>query len=164
MEISGVDYSKVEGLQRRRVVTFVNHFIIQTSSFMTKFSHTCDIKLLALSKKLQRLETSLALLESKLASVPDLRAIGLQYPHLPVKPDESSANNSIRVEEPIIGDLPKLCTDIPNIETEPPAPMDPRMAKFAKMISVGVPEQAVRLKIRAEGLDDAILDKILAKH
>ena len=73
--VSGVDYSSIEGIQRKRVLKFVNHFIVQMTNFLSNFSQTCDIKLLTLANKLQNLETSLVLLENKLESIPQLTVV-----------------------------------------------------------------------------------------
>ena len=71
----GIDYNQIEGLQRKRLLKFVNHFVLQTSHFLSNFSQTCDMKLLNLAKKIQNIETSLSLLEMKLDSVPELKSI-----------------------------------------------------------------------------------------
>ena len=71
----GIDYNQIEGLQRKRLLKFVNHFVLQTSHFLSNFSQTCDMKLLNLAKKIQNMETSLSLLEMKLDSVPELKLI-----------------------------------------------------------------------------------------
>ena len=69
-KLAGIDYTKIEGLQRKRILTFVNHFVVQTTHFLSNFSQTCDLKLLTLANKLNNIETSLTLLELKLNSVP----------------------------------------------------------------------------------------------
>ena len=71
----GIDYNQIEGLQRKRLLKFINHFVLQTSHFLSNFSQTCDMKILNLAKKIQNIETSLSLLEMKLDSVPELKSI-----------------------------------------------------------------------------------------
>ena len=39
--------------------------------------------------------------------------------------------------------------------------VDPRIKVFEKMLNVGVPEQAVRLKMQSQGLDDHLLDSFI---
>ena len=73
----GIDYNQIEGLQRKRLLKFINHFVLQTSHFLSNFSQTCDMKILNLAKKIQNIETSLSLLEMKLDSVPELNSIRL---------------------------------------------------------------------------------------
>ena len=79
--VPGLDYSSVESLQRKRIVAFVNHFLIRTVESLTLFSQTCDAKLASVSARLRKLENALLLLEAKLESVPEL------------KPDERSATS-----------------------------------------------------------------------
>merc|ERR1712038_721091 len=71
----GIDYNQIEGLQRKRLLKFINHFVLQTSHFLSNFSQTCDMKILNLAKKIQNIETSLSLLEMKLDSVSELKSI-----------------------------------------------------------------------------------------
>ena len=47
------------------MLAFLNHFIIHTASFLNQFSVICEEKLEDLSVRLQRLETTLCLLEAK---------------------------------------------------------------------------------------------------
>ena len=83
----GIDYNQIEGLQRKRLLKFVNHFVLQTSHFLSNFSQTCDMKLLNLAKKIQNMETSLSLLEKKLDSVPELKLIRFQTESVIVQKD-----------------------------------------------------------------------------
>ena len=145
--VSGVDYSNIEGIQRKRVLKFVNHFVVQMSNFLSNFSQTCDIKLLTLANKLQNLETSLVLLEHKLESIPQLTVVQIDK-----KFPQSSQETKIVSEE--IQQVEE------NIEKED-AIVDPQIKVFEKMLNVGVPEQAVRLKMRSQGLDDRLLDPFI---
>lgn len=57
-----------------------------------------------------------------------------------------------------------LQTEIANLQTEPKeeitmAANDSQYARFFRMIQVGVPVQAVRLKMQYEGLDPSILEE-----
>lgn len=51
------------------------------------------------------------------------------------------------------------CEDIEN-EGEIKASKNPLYSKYFKMLQVGVPAQAVKLKMKSEGLDPDILDQI----
>jgi len=50
------------------MLAFLNHFIVHTTSFLNRFSVICEEKLEDLSVKLQRLETTVCLLEAKVCS------------------------------------------------------------------------------------------------
>ena len=88
----GVDYNQIEGLQRKRLLKFINHFVLQTSHFLSNFSQTCDMKILNLAKKIQNIETSLSLLEMKLDSVPELKSIRFIQTELEVVVQKETPN------------------------------------------------------------------------
>lgn len=138
-KLSGVDYDQVEPLQRKRLLKFVNHFVLQMTNFVSNFSQTCDTKLMCISEKLVNLETSLVLLENKLDSVPYLKT-------LPIKRDKEP--------QPVFQPEEKEIKE----ETQEEPKMDESLiAPFKKMLQVGVPEHAVRQKMKLQGLDDTLL-------
>ena len=51
------------------MLAFLNHFIVHTSGFLNRFSVICEEKLEDLSVRLQRLETTVCLLEAKVGVV-----------------------------------------------------------------------------------------------
>ena len=140
-KLSGVDYDQVEPLQRKRLLKFVNHFVLQMANFLSNFSQTCDIKLMSISKKLNDLETSLVLLENKLESVPSLKKS--------MPEQETNATESVSQTEDVNEKV---------IEVIEESQIDESLvAPFKKMLQVGVPEQAVRQKMKIQGLDAALL-------
>lgn len=69
---------------------------------------------------------------------------------------------------------PALATDTAQDTNEPEAPsqsadvvegktVHPEYERFVKMVQVGVPVQAVKLKLQLEGLDPNVLDEVLQK-
>jgi len=154
--VSGIDYTNIEGIQRKRVLKFVNHFIVQMTNFLSNFAQTCDIKLLTLANKLQNLETSLVHLESKLDSIPQLKN-EVQIPkNIPEPKISENVQESILAEEKLEFDETEKSEEEPKKEI-----IDPKIKVFEKMLNVGVPEQAVRLKMRSQGLDDSLLDSLI---
>jgi len=153
--VSGFDYSSIEGIQRKRVLKFVNHFVVQMTNFLSNFSQTCDIKLLTLANKLQNLETSLVLLENKLESIPQLTVVHSETKTIPqtVKETQKEELNGSTT-------LKKVEKQTEEIKEEQVL-VDPRIKGFEKMLNVGVPEQAVRLKMQSQGLDDHLLDSFI---
>lgn len=67
-----IDYRRVEPIPVKKTVAFVNNFIIDTTQFLNRFSYLCEQRLNDVSRKLQRLEVTMALLEAKLNSIPGL--------------------------------------------------------------------------------------------
>jgi len=49
------------------MLAFLNHFIVHTTSFLNRFSVICEEKLEDLLVRLQRLETTVCLLEAKVS-------------------------------------------------------------------------------------------------
>ena len=94
----GIDYNQIEGLQRKRLLKFINHFVLQTSHFLSNFSQTCDMKILNLAKKIQNIETSLSLLEMKLDSVPELKSIRFLQTEVVVQKETPSETQEIEME------------------------------------------------------------------
>lgn len=71
------------------------------------------------------------------------------------------AKDETRLQD--IKEVNELQTEIADLQTESKEEMttaanDPQYARFFRMIHVGVPVQAVRLKMQAEGLDPSILE------
>lgn len=64
--VSGLDYGQVECVQKKRLVAFVNHFLLETASFLSVFSEKCDQRLDKISRRIRRVEQELSLLELKL--------------------------------------------------------------------------------------------------
>ena len=141
-KLSGVDYEQVEPLQRKRLLKFVNHFVLQMANFLSNFSQTCDMKLMSISQKLNDLETSLVLLENKLESVPSLKLESTMQE----QETKSTAEPVVQAEEEMEAEVKKESQIDESL-----------VAPFKRMLQVGVPEQAVRQKMKIQGLDDALL-------
>ena len=136
--IKGIDYTMIEGIQRKRILKFVNHFIVQVTNFLSNFSQTCDEKMLMIGNRLNSLETSLTLLEHKLDSLP-----------IP-KQDQNADILTKEKEKAVVNDEPKIQVESSIAELE----LDPNLIKFKKMIDVGVPRQAVEQKMYTEGFNE----------
>ena len=149
-----IDYTKVPPINQKRTISFINHFIVHTVTFLNKFALSCEERLFEFENKLQKIEASLEILESWLSSVPSLEQ------------DQSTKdvieNNSIKQEEKTaeIDEPDNDKEDEPkNVQIdEQPISKDPRYEKYLKMIHFGVPKGAVKLKMEQEGLDSSILD------
>ena len=125
------------------------------TNFLSNFSQTCDIKLLTLANKLQNLETSLVLLENKLESIPQLTVVHSETKTIPqtVKETQKEELNDGATLKKVEKQTEEIKEEIVLV--------DPRIKVFEKMLNVGVPEQAVRLKMQSQGLDDHLLDSFI---
>ncbi|TNN24772.1 WASH complex subunit CCDC53 [Liparis tanakae] len=72
---SGVDLLKVPAIQQRRVVAYLNQFVVHTVRFLNRFSTVCEEKLANISLRIQQIETTLSILEAKLSSIPGLEDV-----------------------------------------------------------------------------------------
>ncbi|XP_038594662.1 WASH complex subunit 3 [Micropterus salmoides] len=166
---SGVDLTKVPAIQQRRVVAYLNQFVVHTVRFLNRFSTVCEEKLANISLRIQQIETTLCILEAKLSSIPGLEDVTI---------DALSQRQPAQANGPSTASQSQ--TDTPPAETLPPpvaAPepattqkaeaaaenvmtvaKDPRYARYLKMVQVGVPVMAIRNKMVLEGLDPNLLD------
>lgn len=148
-----IDCTKVPPINQKRTISFINHFIVHTVTFLNKFTLSCEERLLQFEYKLQRIEASLEILESWLSSIPNLE----QNQNI-----KSSTENNDNKEENVskINEPDNIKQDVPkDIQTEKQLiNKDSRYDKYLKMIHFGVPKEAVKLKMEQEGLNSSILD------
>ncbi|XP_012265330.1 WASH complex subunit 3 [Athalia rosae] len=152
-----IDFTKVPPIHQKRTITLVNHFIIHTVTFLNKFALCCEERLFEFENKLQKVEASLEILESRLSSIPETHS----------KPETESVSNIDSKNER--EDVPKA--DLPTVVEAPTAEVsgkekintrpiceDPEYAPFFKMLRVGVLAENVKLKMKENGLDPQMLD------
>ncbi|KAJ4447009.1 WASH complex subunit 3 [Periplaneta americana] len=157
----GVDYTQVGAIHQKRTLAFINHFISNTVSFLNKFSRSCELRLEKFDAQIQKLEASLSILEAKLSSISGLENVTLEQQV--DKNAETSIQNSKDEGLHDIKETNDVQADTHHLQTESKEEMttvaqDPQYARFFRMIQVGVPAQAVRLKMQTEGLDPSIID------
>ncbi|XP_011647344.1 WASH complex subunit 3 [Pogonomyrmex barbatus] len=149
-----IDYTKVPPINQKRTVSFINHFITHTVTFLNKFALSCEERLFDFENKLQKLEASLEILESRLSSIP-----GLEQEHKKINNVNENNTNKLEEVEVCKVDEPDNSEINPKDEEKAQsAAKDPRYEKYFKMLHFGVPKQAVKLKMEQEGLDSSILD------
>ncbi|XP_073336786.1 WASH complex subunit 3 [Pagrus major] len=170
---SGVDLTKVPAIQQRRVVAYLNQFVVHTVRFLNRFSTVCEEKLSNISLRIQQIETTLCILEAKLSSIPGLEDVtvdGLNQ-RKPAQANGTSTAHQSQADGPAAEPLPPPgpAQAVPEPATtqkaEAPAEnvmtvaKDPRYARYLKMVQVGVPVMAIRNKMVLEGLDPNLLDQ-----
>ncbi|KAK7866976.1 hypothetical protein R5R35_006811 [Gryllus longicercus] len=135
----GVDYTQVGAIHQKRTLAFINHFISNTVSFLNKFARSCEQRLEKFDARIKKIDASLSVLETKLSSISALESA-------PAKCETKSA---------------ELSEPVPDVQHEAPPEtkvQDPSLVRFFRMVQVGVPIDAVRMKMKAEGLDPSFLD------
>ncbi|KAF7701834.1 WASH complex subunit 3 [Silurus meridionalis] len=167
---SGVDLRKVPAIQQRRLVAFLNQFIVHTVRFLNRFSTVCEEKLATISLRIQQIETTLSILETKLSSIPGLEDVTIHRVDQRPSPETNGpAAGSTASPAPAASSPP---SEVPGQGQEgsqghkgEPAgdnlmtvAKDPRYARYLKMVQVGVPVMAIKNKMILEGLDPNLLD------
>uniref|UniRef100_A0A1A9WDM0 WASH complex subunit 3 n=1 Tax=Glossina brevipalpis TaxID=37001 RepID=A0A1A9WDM0_9MUSC len=155
--IQNVDKTQLPALHQKRILAFVNSFLISSCSFLNDFVLKCETKFIELERKLQKVEAALIILETKLASLPD-------------EDDKvNTASNEINTNETPEKQLQSVCNERPNNKEEEEEEEGKKhqyikacehelFKKYFKMMQVGVPAQAVKIKMQAEGIDPNILE------
>ncbi|XP_045472106.1 WASH complex subunit 3 [Harmonia axyridis] len=149
-----VDYNKALPIQQKRIIAFINHFIMDTVSFLNTFAQSCESRLMDFEFKLQKVDASLKILESQLSSISD--------ENLVTNEESKIENNLPEMETSELNEVPT--EEIKSEEVTEPVESkpseDPQYSKYFKMVQVGVPVQAVKLKMKADGFDPTILDQM----
>ncbi|KAM8908406.1 WASH complex subunit 3 isoform 1-T1 [Spinachia spinachia] len=178
---SGVDLTKVPAIQQRRVVAYLNQFVVHTVRFLNRFSTVCEEKLANISLRIQQIETTLCILEAKLSSIPGLEDVTIEgiAQRQPLQPNGPTVAIPSQTNGPPAGTMPPpevnppTCTQSENktvaeaaatpnagapAENVMTVAKDSRYARYLKMVHVGVPVMAIKNKMVLEGLDPNLLD------
>ncbi|KAM8908407.1 WASH complex subunit 3 isoform 2-T2 [Spinachia spinachia] len=166
---SGVDLTKVPAIQQRRVVAYLNQFVVHTVRFLNRFSTVCEEKLANISLRIQQIETTLCILEAKLSSIPGLEDVTIEgiAQRQPLQPNGPTVAIPSQTNGPPAGTMPPPETvaeaaATPNAgapaENVMTVAKDSRYARYLKMVHVGVPVMAIKNKMVLEGLDPNLLD------
>ncbi|KAL5279895.1 CCDC53 family protein [Megaselia abdita] len=166
--ILDIDKKQIPPIQKKRILAFVNHFLIQTTTFLNKFSNECEAKFLEVERKIQTVEAALVIVEAKLNSIPGI----VCTPKATVTPTTTTTaveNSPDKNKDTIDNNEKKIETEVQKEEvvTEKveeevkgvKACEDFRYKKYFKMVQFGVPPSGVKQKMSAEGFDPEILDK-----
>ncbi|XP_022814293.1 WASH complex subunit 3 [Spodoptera litura] len=166
-ELANVDLYKVAALQQKRTLAFVNHFVLTNVQFLNNFMKTCEQKLMDFEKKLDKVNAAMVLLEARLSSIPELNTATPTLLQKPAEVTETTSTEETPAAEPQnmvpVQDTKEQETPSESTDTVEGKSSHPEYDRFVKMVQVGVPLQAVKLKLSLEGLDPNILDQILGK-
>merc|ERR1712062_389741 len=150
-------YESSEALSSNFVTQVVNQFLVQYSKTLITCSATCEEKLLSLNTKLTKLEAALTLLEKKLEPFSAGADEQIQQKVEPetttyVEPkeeinkvdDNKFVEETLEVENEILEEVEAdrlRIKDAPQLQT------------YFKMLKMGVPHEAVKLKMARENID-----------
>ncbi|XP_034475076.1 WASH complex subunit 3 [Drosophila innubila] len=145
-----VDKTQIPPLNQKRILAFVNHFLINTCTFLNEFALNCETKFVQLERQLQRTEAALIILEAKLASIPLDNEVDTAKSSATI-----AANIVVEEKETPAEEVAPAKVETKRVR----ACEDVRYKKFFKMLHVGVPAPAVKQKMLSEGLEPQVLDK-----
>jgi hypothetical protein len=123
-------------------LVLIDRYIRSTSIFLNSFSITCEERLKAVSAKIKRLETEILILESKFD-----QSKFEEIPKDPVVVQNGSENKSQVAEDEVSEEHDVAESSKQNILVE-----DQRLQKYQAMIRVGIPKEAVLLKMKSDGI------------
>lgn len=163
-----LDFQKVAPLNSNRLVTFINHFIITIVDQLNEFSTVADSKLHQLNNKINICHANLVILEMKLNSISGLSSLPTNSSKLNKEDQEitSQEQTDVQVTESNTQDNQvEGTTEVKNeieenqedTKSEEQVEEDPRLAKYRKMFSFGIPLEAIHQKMVLEGVDPNLL-------
>jgi hypothetical protein len=163
-------------------VLLVNSFVAQAAELLVQFGARCEERLGAVGEQLARTETLLALLEAKLRSVPE--GEGDAPPPLPsLASSTAPAAPAAPTPRPALDSAPGVAPRVApggglasgeaahvtglggagrsassgasvSVAATPPE----ELAKYVKLLRMGMPQEHVMLKMQSEGADPSRLD------
>lgn len=166
----------------KKTLVIVNHFIIQTTRFLNHFSTLAEEKLQKVFHDINRIETTLVLLESRLHRLDGFDDLAAPVVTNSVGGAPSSAAPApSAAEAPALPPLPQLAgpggpaappppvasADAPAAPPPAPAPEappivkckdDPALAKYFRMHKIGAALQAIQMQMRNDGYDPAWIE------
>ncbi|XP_037805563.1 WASH complex subunit 3 [Lucilia sericata] len=148
-----VDKTQLPPLHQKRVLAFVNHFLISSCGFLNDFAVQCETKFIELERKLQKVEAALTIIEAKLASIPDVEKETEPTTFAKEENNKETSVETIVETEP----TPEQQQQVDSIKGIKVSEHE-AYKKFFKMLQVGVPAQAIKIKMQVEGLDCSMLD------
>ncbi|CAI5442099.1 unnamed protein product [Caenorhabditis angaria] len=165
MLTSQQDLSKLKPINSRQTACSVNCIIMRIVDVLNEFGENAETTLRKAERNLRDAEIKLRLLEKKLQSVKledENEVIATTSKEIENNDELVEQEKPVEVQEPSSSISPPEPS-----ESSSPSPKigeilnrdDPRYAKYFKMLKMGVVEQAVILKMRAENVDPTILQK-----
>jgi len=155
---------KLDGLSPilvKKTLLIVNTFIVNTGAFLNQFVATCENKLHKIRTNVERMETTLGILEGKLQSIDWLQSA--EQGIAPALPTIELDNVEFKDDTGVPPHANTAALQPPQ-SNQDPLLSDPELQPWFKMLKVGVPAQAVRNKMAGSGFDDSVIDKVLQIH
>ena len=130
-----------EAIDTKKTISMINGFAVATGEFLNHFCAKAHKRLSAVNRQIERLEALTVLLEYKVNSLPS----DFAPPPAPVKAENNAPDNNENPAE---------------VEAAKPV-IDEEYKPYIRMLNVGVPRQAVKHKIAADGKDPDKIDELV---
>ena len=168
---SHLDLNKVESINKSQLVDLMNNFTISYLDKLKTLMTNVDSRLFKLNSKIIVCQSNLCTLEARIASVPGLseskelkelkesQSVDLKDEPTDQPPLEDSRSDRPEDDRQALG---RTQSNEPNEERKDENVSndrgdDPELLKYKRMVAVGVPRDAVMLKMKAEGYDPSLL-------
>lgn len=134
-----------EAIDTKKMISMINAFAVATGEFLNHFCAKAHKRISAVNRQMERLEALTALLEYKVNSLP----ADFAPPPVAPKAEAISSNN------------PEISEAAPEV-IEPAKPViDDEYKPYVRMLNVGVPRQAIKQKMMADGKDPNKIDELV---
>lgn len=174
-----IKLDQVPPLDMKRVIAFVNHFIMRNVQLLNSFAFNAERRILDVETRMGKLAIELQLLEAKLDSIPNIQKLGKDNNVRQEKAAisgmcETYAKANVASENDTVeGLLVTKASEESSVEVKPVQngimeekisveklrmQDDPRYAKYFRMLRLGVVEGAVKQKMISEGVNPEILN------
>ncbi|CAD6195724.1 unnamed protein product [Caenorhabditis auriculariae] len=168
---SDIDLAEVAPIDRRQSAVSVNCIIMRLVDFLNDFAVRAEETILRAESHLRSADVKLRLLEQKLSQVelvdrtesrqappaPDPVSVPVPIEPIPEKfePEPIAPSTNVEIAAPSQPEPQPASSSSQSLLVRD----DPIYAKYFKMLKMGVPEQAVKLKMHSEGVDPTYLSK-----
>ncbi|GMR36453.1 hypothetical protein PMAYCL1PPCAC_06648 [Pristionchus mayeri] len=158
-----VSLDEMRALDRRRLMAIVNGMIMRMSEWLGEMAKKGEEGLIRAEMRLDKAEVKLRLIETKLQGV-SIEEGEKKSETVTAEEKKTVAEEKKEVEETREGsnvEIEEEDTKVEEVGVNDGRMVmkdDPRYTKYFKMVKMGIQEEAVRLKMKSEGVDPSILD------
>uniref|UniRef100_A0A183BS06 Coiled-coil domain-containing protein 104 n=1 Tax=Globodera pallida TaxID=36090 RepID=A0A183BS06_GLOPA len=157
---SDIDPATVKPIETRQLASVINEFLLRSADILNEFCAKFEDRMMELDLRLETFERMVTLMERKLENIRTDEEANPKVVTEVVADGEGTALGEAQKETPGAA-LGENKTD----ERQEKAPEGtvkakehPQVAKYFRMLKMGVPEAAVKQKMSSEGMDGAILN------
>lgn len=164
---SHLDLNKVESINKSQLVDLINNFTISYLDKLKRLMTNVDSRLFKLNSKIIVCQSNLCTLEARIASVPGLneskelkednKAAVAVKGETADQLDSQASRSGPHVDDQQEIDRTPGNESSDSKEEQNVSNDDPELIKYRKMVAVGVPRDAVKIKMKADGHDPNLL-------